>query len=648
MHPKQFNILYLEDDKLTRNMTSNILKEHCTTLILAENGLDGFMKFKTSSIDLIITDLSMPKMNGSEFIKMIRDMDSKIPILIVSIHTDDETLYNSINYGIQGYIKKPINRNRLSEQINNVKKELDEQNLSQEYQNITNTSTAISKVNKQGIITYVNETFCKISGFTKEELVGESYHKLKSKEESTHYFSALLHKISMSKKEWTGTLKQQSKNAELYYLKSTIQPIFEKNQEIEQFITLSVPITEVIHPEEQLNDYLKEHDKFIILLIKIEEFKYLEHSFTKKITKKLQNLFAKELLKYMPKECNFSKVYLLNNGEFIFVKEQRGLLDPMHLSKLIQNFQKHVNKQKIKIGIVDYTLSIICSLAYGKHALPNAQIGLKKILRSKEAFILATNFLERATRNSNKKLNQFIMLKEAIASYNIVSHFQPIIDNQTLEVSKYESLVRLINKKGDVVSPFHFLDIAKEGKYYHEITSIVLRNSFRALFHTEIQIAINLSAIDMEDERTRSEFFELLERYKTETHRITVELIEDEKIKNEQSTQAFIQGIKQYGVKIALDDFGKGLSNFTRILSYQPDYLKIDGSIIRNIEHDKFSQDLVQTIVYFAKKQNIQTIAEFVENENIFITLKNLGVDYSQGHYFSKAGLLTDFISPAY
>lgn len=606
------------------------------------------MKFKTSSVDLIITDLSMPKINGAEFIKMIRDTNRKVPIIIISMYIDNETLYSSINYGIQGYIKKPINKKTLSQQINNVKKELNEQNLTKEYQDITNASTAISKVNKQGIITYVNETFCKISGFTKEELVGENYNKLKSKEESSHSFSVLLHQISVSKKGWTGTLKQQNKNSELYYLKSTIQPIIEKNQEVEQFITLSVPITEVIHPEEQLNDYLKEHDKFIILLIKIEEFKYLEHSFTKKITKKLQNLFAKELLKHMPKECGFSKVYLLNNGEFVFVKEQQKLIDPIYLSNRIKDFQKYVNKQKIKIGIVDYTLSIICSLAYGKNALPNAQIGLKKILKTKEEFILATNFLDKATRNSHKKLNKFIMLKEAIASYNIVSHFQPIINNQTLEVTKYESLVRLINQEGKVVSPFHFLDIAKEGKYYHEITSIVLRNSFRALFHTEIQIAINLSAIDMEDERTRNEFFVLLERYKTETHRITVELVEDEKIKNQQSTQEFIQAIKKYGVKIALDDFGKGLSNFTRILSYQPDYLKIDGSIIQNIEHDKFSQDLVQTIVYFAKKQNIQTIAEFVENENMYKILKKLGVDYSQGHYFSKAALLSDFISPAY
>jgi len=110
-------------------------------------------------------------------------------------------------------------------------------------------------------------------------------------------------------------------------------------------------------------------------------------------------------------------------------------------------------------------------------------------------------------------------------------------------------------------------------------------------------------------------------------------------------TKTFIEETRKYGVKIALDDFGKGFSNFARIQSYQPDYIKIDGSLIRNIEEDQFSKDLVQTIVFFAQKQNIKTIAEYVENENIYTILKNLGVDYSQGHYFSKAGDLKEFIS---
>ncbi len=640
-----FNILYIEDDKLTREITSPVLQQLSTSLILAEDGLKGFMQFKEHSIDLIITDLLMPNINGTDFIKMIRDVNSEVPIVIVSAHINTDILEKSINYGIQGCIQKPINYAVLKKQIQQIKHNTHKKYLRQEYQEITDASAIISKINKDGVIIYVNEQYCQISGFAKEELIGQTHSLIKSKEKSPQFFSSAWNKIAIKKEVWVGILKHKTKKGEIYYLKTTIQPIINIDGEIDQFITLSIPVTDIINHEEQLSDFLKQNSESILLLVKIEEFKYLKDSFTKKITKKLQKLFAKELLKHMPKECNFSKVYLLDNGKFVFVKESNDIINKALMIETLKYFQKQVNQKKIKIGIVDYTLSIVCSLAYGKDSFQNAKIGLRKILKSKESFIIASNFLEEETRRSTKKLNQFIMLKEAIASYNIVSYFQPIIDNKTKKIAKYESLVRLIDKEKNILTPYHFLEIAKEGNYYHTITSIVLRNSFRALFNTDIEISINLSALDIADQRIRDDVFILLDKYKTEAHRITIEFVEDERISNETEAQKFIKDIKSYGVKIALDDFGKGFSNFSRIQSYQPNYIKIDGSLICNIETDSFSKDMVETIVFFAKKQNIKTIAEFVENENIYNILNDLGIDYSQGHYFAKAGRLEDFLA---
>jgi len=643
-----FNILYIEDDKLTRELTSKVLQQLSTNLIIAEDGLKGFIEFKENVIDLIITDLFMPNINGTDFIKMIRDVNNEVPIIVISAHTNSNILEKSINYGIQGCIQKPIAYEALKERIQEIKKETQKKHLIQEYQEITDASAIISKINKDGIIIYANEQYCQVSGFSKEELIGQTHSLIKSKEKSPQFFNSVWNKIALQKEVWVGILKHKNKSGEIYYLKTTIQPIMNRHGEIDQFITLSIPVTDIIHHEKQLNDFLKQNDDSILLLIKIEEFKYLKHSFTNKITKRLQKLFAKELFKHTPKECNFSKVYLLENGKFAFVKENTNLIDKDNLIATLKSFQAKVNKQKIKIGIVDYSLSIVCSLAYGKHSFENAHIGLNKILSNKEDFIVAENFLEEETKKSTQKLNQFIMLKEAIDSYNIISYFQPIIDNRTKETVKYESLVRLVDKDKNVLSPYHFLEIAKEGNYYHKITSIVLRNSFRALFHTDKEISINLSALDIEDKRIRNETLRLLEQYKTQADRITIEFIEDEEISKEHEVQEFINHIKNYGVKLALDDFGKGFSNFSRIQMYRPEYLKIDGSLVRNIESDSFSRNIIETIVFFAKKQNIKTIAEFVENENIYNILKDLGVDYSQGHYFAKAGRLEEFIDPSF
>ena len=459
-------------------------------------------------------------------IKKIRQINKNIPIIIISAYNEIDTLHESINYGVKGFLIKPINIQHLYQKIDEVKK----------------------------------------------------------------------------------TIK------EIPY----------------QFIN-------ILHPEEALYNFLTPLKESIVILIKIEEFKYLNNFLTNKISRKLQKTFAKELMQHMPKRCQFTQVYLLNNGEFIFAKNYCSTLPNQNLYQEVQDFQNNVNNANIKIGLVDYTLSIITSLAYGKNALENAKRGMLKLLETKEDFIIANELIIQEKNDALHKLQTFQMLKKAIDSYNIVSYFQPIVNNKTKEIEKYESLVRLIDEKKNIISPYFFLDTAKEGKYYQKITSIVLQNSFQALYDTDMNISINLSALDIEKKETKEEFLTLLEKHKQYASRIVVELLEDESIHNVSTIKEFMNTIRGFGVKIAIDDFGTGLSNFSRVLDYQPHFIKIDGTLIKNIEYDSFSKHMVETIVSFSKKENIKTIAEYVENESIFNILCDLGVDYSQGYYFGKA-----------
>ena len=524
-----FNILYIENDSISRQATSILLQKLGNKLIIAKDGIDGFQKFQLNSIDLIISDLNIPKLNGIDFIRKVRDINRDVPIIITSTNYDAKVLQNSINYGVQGFLSKPIEIKQLEQQIYTIKK---------------NRKTS-------------------------------SYH-----------------------------------------------------------------IVNTTHPQEEFYNFLKELKSSIVILIKIEEFKYLNNVLTQKISRKLQNIFAKELLKHIPSKCNFSKIYLLENGEFVFSKEYKPNQATESFYNKIRIFQKKVNAAKIKIGTVNYTLSIQISLSYGKNSLENAKVGMSKLQENRQDFIIANELLEKEKQYALKKLRTFRMIQEAIDSYNIVSYFQPIVNNKTKKIEKYESLVRLIDENKNIISPYFFLDTAKESKYYQKITSIVLKNSFQALYDTKMNISINLSALDIEQEETKKEFFYLLRKHKKETHRIVIELLEDEKIKDTNIIKEFINKVKVFNVKIAIDDFGTGLSNFSRVLEYQPDYIKIDGSIIKDIEQNKFSKDMIETIVHFSEKQNIKTIAEYVENENIFNILCDLGVDYSQGYYFGKAEVL--------
>jgi len=473
----------------------------------------------------------MPNLKGSNFIKKIRTINSSVPIIIISAYNDIESLQSSINYGVQGYLSKPLDIKQLGQKINEVKNEMREP---------------------------------------------------------------------------------------------------------------SYQIININHPLKQFDKLFKATPNTIVVLIKMEEFKYISGTLDKKTSEKLQKIFAKELFKYMPERCNFSKVYMLDNGEFIFLKKHYIHLEKHKLYNDVKIFQKLVNNARIKATNIDYTLSIITSLAYGRNALENARIGMSRLLETKEDFIIANSLLEEEKELSYKKLETFKMLKKAIDSYNIISYFQPIVNNKTKKIEKYESLVRLIDEEKNIISPYFFLDTAKEGKYYQKITSMVLQNSFKALYSTNTHISINLSALDIEKEETRNEFFQLLEKNQAQTHRIVIELVEDESITNSETIKLFMKKVKEFHVKIAIDDFGTGLSNFSRVLTYEPDFIKIDGSLIKDIEKSNFSKHMVETIVNFSKKQNIKTIAEYVENETIFNILCDLGVDYSQGHYFGKAETLKE------
>ena len=106
--------------------------------------------------------------------------------------------------------------------------------------------------------------------------------------------------------------------------------------------------------------------------------------------------------------------------------------------------------------------------------------------------------------------------------------------------------------------------------------------------------------------------------------------------RNYQRIHAFATEVKNYGARIAIDDFGAGYSNYERLLSYRPDILKIDGSLIRTLDRNSYSLSIVKSIVTFAREQGLETVAEFVENETIFEIVKELGIEYSQGYLFGK------------
>lgn len=226
-------------------------------------------------------------------------------------------------------------------------------------------------------------------------------------------------------------------------------------------------------------------------------------------------------------------------------------------------------------------------------------------------------------------------IKDAVLEKRVICHYQPLLDIETGEIYSYESLVRILNKDGSTISPYKFLEFSKKIKLYSSITKIVVSEACKTFQNRDENFSINLSVDDIKDKNTVEFILKTIKDTNTAS-RVTFEILESEGIENYDEVISFINHIKSLKARIAIDDFGTGYSNFEHLLRLDVDYIKIDGSLIKNIVVDDKHRLIVETIVSFAKRIGIKTVAEFVSDDNILNVIKEIGISCAQGYHIGK------------
>jgi len=223
----------------------------------------------------------------------------------------------------------------------------------------------------------------------------------------------------------------------------------------------------------------------------------------------------------------------------------------------------------------------------------------------------------------------------------LIAYYQPIVKAYG---NSFECLVRI--QDGDrVISPFFFLDAVTKTKYYSQLTQRMIEKSFQYFTGKGVTFSINLSFDDIEDKDLVIFLNNKITEYGVE-NQLILEILESESIQNFGLIRDFIHSMQSKGVQIAIDDFGSGYSNFTYLLELKPDYIKIDGSLIKDIATVEESYILVRTITNLAHELGIKVIAEYIENEAIYNKAKRLYIDGYQG-YFLGAPNSTMELKPA-
>ena len=227
-------------------------------------------------------------------------------------------------------------------------------------------------------------------------------------------------------------------------------------------------------------------------------------------------------------------------------------------------------------------------------------------------------------------------INEALDEDRIICFYQGIIDNNTGKTHYYEALLRIIDKEGKIVTPNSILPIIEGTFLLRNITKSILNNCYKKLLEKEdIKLTINLREKDLLDKS----IIRILENYAKKqniSNRLAIEIVQSSELISNKEVKINLNLLKSLGYKIFIDDFGTAYTDFMHLTQIKTDYIKIDGKIIKRILEDKVIHSLVKTIVSFAKDADIKVVAEHVDSKEIYDEIKNLGIDYSQGYYFSS------------
>ncbi len=381
----------------------------------------------------------------------------------------------------------------------------------------------------------------------------------------------------------------------------------------------------------QLRRDVQEHDNKTYICVTIDNFKMINDFYGFLVG----DYILEQMILKLQNHIENAQIYRISGAEFGI------LIDEMMDFYSLKNYLLELN-EKLKNLAFRYQDSIIftnitfASAAGDNHSNLFAKVSMA-LKYAKEMKLPFWIYEDRMNFESEYKLNILtsFRVKRAIENSGVIPYFQPIMSNTTGKIIKFESLARLIDENGAIMSPMQFIPISKTIKVYAEVTKAIIEKTFEIFKDNEYEVSINLSIEDIMSAEIYTFIITNLKKYGI-GDRVTFELLESEAIIDYKKVLRFITEVKRFGAKIAVDDFGSGYSNFAYLTRIKVDYIKIDGSLIKSIDINENSRLITETIVSFAKQMKIKTIAEYVHSSTVQSVVQELGIDYSQGYYIDE------------
>ena len=517
-----------------------------------------------------------------------------------------------------------------------------------QYKHVMDESSIVSMTDPSGRIVYVNDKFCEISGFTRDQLLGSRHNIMRHPDTPSELFKDLWTTI-LHGKTWNGIIKNLRNDGSHFYHKATIVPYKDENGKIISFTSCSQDVTEVMENREKLqtvfstdrltglgNRYklLKDVETSrmpSLAYIDVDRFHEINETYGMKAGDDILAMLAEKMKN--SDELRMFDIYRVHSDVFAVLApyiDQKSFV-----SKTMEGIEK------IAAGVIELDgKEIVVSFRTGfasdlTDIVAKADIALQQAKNENKSYVIydSSNIHNAEVYEQNIKIVR--IMNEAIDKDKVVPHYQPIYNYDTGTIEKYECLIRIISEDGTVIPPSQFLEVSKQTRLYTKLTRIVASKSIDTFRNLPGQFSINLSVEDLKDQSTMDFIYDYGKSAGV-LDRMVIEILETEQFNSTRDLTHTIERFKSAGTMIAIDDFGTGYSNFDYLLKVHADFIKIDGSIIKLITKDDRAVDIVNSIVRYAKKMGMKTIGEFISDRDIAKKAESLKIDYAQGYYFGK------------
>jgi diguanylate cyclase (GGDEF)-like protein/PAS domain S-box-containing protein len=540
---------------------------------------------------------------------------------------------------------------------------------------IEHSPNLIVITDRNGVIDYVNQKITETTGYLASEVMGCDPSMFRSEDTSAEDEQALWRTIA-SGQVWRGIVKNRKKTGEIYWTQEAIAPMIDSDGVITHYVTIQEDVTKTRLLAEKLS-YQASHDSLTNLInrhefdcrldrvtttaqgtdtehalcyIDLDQFKIINDTCSHAAGDELLRQISAQLSQVIRRRDTLAR---LGGDEFAILMEhcplEQAEITTKKIHQMVERFQFHWEDKRFRIGVSIGLVVINTQNGSANIHLKQADMAcyIAKATGRNRTHIYRED--DKALVQYHGEMNWVERINRALDENLFCLYTQTIVPLSFNEGEYCEILIRMKEPDGTIISPNAFLPAAERYQLSSRIDCWVIQAVFDYFIeHPERLNAlalcfINLSGLSLNDPKLLTFIDEQFKRAEFSAYKICFEITETAAIANLTLATEFINRLKGYGCKFCLDDFGSGLSSFAYLKNLPVDFLKIDGFFVKDIKHDLVDFAMVKAINDIGHIMGKKTIAEFVENDQILQILRELNVDYVQGHFTGRPKPIHDW-----